>query len=167
MPNIRISVTVPDASKFSSRKFVDSILDKMSSKTAPEIKRVFESTVSTWSHKVDFSSKVESSSEKISTTVFAGGQNADLYKLVSSGSPSHRISAKKGGLLKFYTGYRSSTLPRVLLSRQSMRGGNIEMAKSVNHPGFEAREFPEALKEFYEDTFEKDMQDAMDEAAKS
>lgn len=162
---ISIRVSVPDPKKFSDKRFRDKIASVLKEKTGPEIKKIFESTVSTWSNKPDFSTKYENSSDRIAVMVFSSGQNANLYRLVSLGSPPHRITARKG-LLRFYTGYRSATMPRVLTSRPAMRGGNITQKEIVNHPGFEPREFPEALAEFYEDTFKDDMQNAMNDEAK-
>lgn len=165
MSGIRMSVHV-SGKRLSSRDFVDSILNKMKSKTVPEIRALFAQTTEGWKNKLSFSFKTWSNSDEIGTEVYPDGDNAEQYKLVSLGSPPHPIRAKNGPLLHFQTGYRASTSPGRLLSRANFRSGPWMSAPSVNHPGFEARNFPEAIKEEYNATFVRDMQEAINEAVK-
>lgn len=46
-----------------------------------------------------------------------------------------------------------------------MRYGPYSAALSVDHRGFKAREFDQEIAEQYEDTFQNDMQDAVNRGA--
>lgn len=165
MAGIRMSVHV-SGKRLSSRDFVDSILDKMKSKTAPEIRALFAQTTEGWKNKPSFSFKTWSNSDEIGTEVYPDGDNAEQYKLVSLGSPRHPIDPKNGPFLYFRTGYRASTSPGRLLSRANFRSGPWYSTMHVEHPGFEARDFPDAIRQEYNATFVKDMQEAINEAVK-
>lgn len=166
MTRIRINVIVPQH-KFSDRAFVEAIKDKMRTKTIPDLKRIFGDTVEGWEHAPAFNSKQWDNSNEIGSSVFADGSNADIYALVSLGSPPHTITPKNGGFLRFQPGYRAATSPGSLRSTAPQRFGGFVRSKGVSHPGHEARNFPQSIKREYEREFAQDMQDAMGEGAKS
>lgn len=165
MTSIRITVTVPEVVLNSD--FVRSqILQKMQHKTAPELRAEFRKTVEGWENKPDFSQKFHNGTDSVSTTVWPSGRNRAQYELVNEGSPSHTITPRRGGLLRFQTGYRPATRPRVIGSGSKQRFGNFISTPQVHHPGFEARAFDETIAEDYYDTFADDMQDAIKEAVR-
>lgn len=168
MPSIKISVTVPKT-RFTDEKFVRAIVDKMKSKTIPDLKSLFGETVNGWDHKPSWGEKQWQTGSEIGGRVFATGENADRYALVSSGSPPHPISAKPGKMLRFRhgSGYKSATKPGLLKSSLKSSTGDWVMKARVSHPGFEERNFPETIKKEYDAVFKQDMQDAMNNAAKS
>lgn len=162
MPNIKMTVKVPDLSVFAGQIFVDRIAAAQRKLTAPDLKELFHRTVRGWTNPPNFVQKQEIRPYSISMTVYADGENADQYALVVKGSPPHRIVPKKATWLRFQKGYTRSTYPRLLSSRQNSRFGEYVQAEGVNHPGFEPRAFDEAIADDYFQTFAKDMQEAMD-----
>lgn len=164
---IQMRVTVT-GNRLSSKQFVDAILDKMRTKTIPDLKDLFGQTTEGWKDKPGFSSRQWNNPSEIGSEVFVdGGHAGDIYSLVSKGSPPHPIMPKSNGFLRFQPGYKASTSPGFLKSTPSSRSGDFVKASKVDHPGFEARDFPSTIKREYEDTFAADMQDAMNSAAKS
>ena len=161
MPNISIKITMPDMENFKGENYVKRLTDKMRSDTIPALRLAFNHTVEGWENRPDFKSNIDVTSSSISVSVYPSGPNADQYALVSKGSPPHTIRPKNGGLLKFQPGYNSATRPRILSSRSKVRFGNYVTAKVVNHPGFEAREFPETISDMYYPIFLDEMQEAM------
>lgn len=162
---IRITVTVPSIILQSSL-VRNEILQKMQRKTAPDLRRLFGQTVQGWVDKPDFSQKFHNGTEAVSTEVWPAGNSkgAQIYRLVNEGAPPHIITPKgsnRRGVLRFQTGYRRSTTPRVLGSRANSRYGDTVSALVVRHPGFEARAFDETIAEEYAPTFAEDMQDAI------
>jgi hypothetical protein len=161
MPDIRISVTMPDMSKFSAKEYVDRIAQAQRDKTVPELTRLFKLTVDGWDNKPRFDWEQQITSHSIGVRVYSAGENSDQYALVVKGSPPHTIRSKNGGLLHYQPGYRPSTKPRILSSHAKSRFGAYISTPVVNHPGFDAREFDQAIAETHKPDFERDMQDAM------
>lgn len=155
---------MPDMKKFESEEFIKRIEDKMRSKTGPELKKMFQGTVEGWKDKPTFGEWHTRTPSSISTrvgTVSGIMRGAELYALVSKGSPPHQILPKNSRYLRFQTGYRAATSPGSINSRSPQRFGRYVLARRVSHPGFEGREFDKTIGEMYKDTFENDMQDAM------
>lgn len=169
MVDISVTVTTPapDAFTKKGRKIREEMLKTMRSKTQREVKSLFQDTVFGWSKKPYFTAKFSGGASELSVSVTAGGDAADIYALVNAGSPPHTIVPKRNGYpLRFRPGYRPSTTPGQLRSRRAYRSGKEVIAKIVNHPGFEARDFPKTIKEEYTPTFEKDMQDAIERGSR-
>lgn len=163
---IQMRVTVK-GNKLSSKKVVEAIQDKMRTKTIPDLKDLFEQTTEGWKDRPGFNSRQWNNATEIGSEVFVdGGHAGDIYSLVSKGSPPHAIMPKSGGFLRFQPGYKASTSPGFLKSGPSNRSGDFVKAMRVQHPGFEARDFPATIKKEYGDTFAKDMQDATNSAVK-
>lgn len=146
----------------------------MATKTGPDIKRLFEKTTEGWSGEmnphsrfgqVNFSIKNYFGVTTFKTTVFTYSKK---YAIVNEGSPRHRITPRNGKMLRFRVGYRAATRPRVIGSRAPSRFGDFVSTPIVpDHPGFEAREFDDAIADEYAPTFEKDIQDAIDAAVEA
>lgn len=70
------------------------------------------------------------------------------FLYVSNGTPPHTITPKKaGGFLTFKAGSQPKTFAGKLLSSSGRPGTDWRRAKSVEHPGIEARNFPELVVE--------------------
>lgn len=160
MTSIRITVTVP-AIVLNSSFVRDQIMRKMRQKTGPDLRREFKETVEGWTSAPDFSQTVFMNQDGIITHVFPSGNGTAKYELVNAGSPPHIITPRRRGMLRFQTGYRAATRPRVIGSRAKARSGNFISTPIVRHPGFEARAFDQTIAEEYADTFAEDMQDAI------
>lgn len=161
---IKMRVRVPKE-LLSSAKVVDEIARAQRQQTAPELKKLFKQTVDGWKTPPDFSQTQAIGPNRISISVFTSGPNAGKYALVNEGSPPHIIRPRRGGMLRFQTGYRAGTRPRMLSSRAYQRFGNYISTGIVHHPGFDARKFDETVAEEHGPQFEKDMQDAIKRAA--
>lgn len=175
---IRISVqlTVPKEI-LNPQNVIDEIAKTQRNKTAPDVKRLFKQTVEGWQNPPIFIHRQQIARREIGVTISATGSHiglhgltaADQYSLVNAGADPHPIptpgTTARGGFLRFQRGYHSSTRPRVLSSRAYMRYGPYSAALSVDHRGFKAREFDQEIAEQYEDTFQNDMQDAVNRGA--
>jgi hypothetical protein len=139
----------------------DSIVDAQKNKTAPQLRELFSKTVEGWKNPPSWGEKQEIIPSRIAISVFATGENADQYKLVTRGAPPHPILAINSGMLHFQPGYTPSTARRVLSSRAFSRFGKFISTQSVHHPGFEARDFDIQVAIESSDDFAKDMQDAI------
>jgi hypothetical protein len=158
---VSIRVTVPKE-VISQIGFQEAIARAQREKTAPELKRLFAKTVEGWENKPYWNQDQKVSSARISMAVSAGGPNADQYALVNNGASPHAIWPRsRNGFLRFQPGYQSATRPHILSSRSKQRFGGFVSARMVNHPGFEAREFDQAVADEYAPYFEQDMQDAI------
>lgn len=164
--SVSIKVTLPKT-KFATKKWLEEIAREQRKSAEGKLKHIFERTVYGWSKKPTFGWTQTRTSDEMSIMMYPKGPYADIWNLVSSGSPPHTITQKQGGLLRFRPGYRSATRPGQLMSRRAYRSGPYVTAKSVAHPGFEARSFPELIAEEYRATFTDDMQNAINIAAQT
>lgn len=162
MVDIQIKVTVPEV-VLNSNLIRHQIMQVMQRKTAPDLQRLFKGTVSGWENPPTFLQKFKNSPGYVSTTVWPGRSNkaGKTYILVTVGAAPHTITPRRGGMLRFQTGYRAGTTPRVLSSRRPSRFGRFVSARQVRHPGFEARDFDDKIAEVYAPTFERDMQETI------
>lgn len=170
MAEIQIVVTVPDKI-LDSREIMEEIRHVMETKTRRDIKNLFEKTTEGWSNQMNpksgfgevvFQSRDHFGSSEMSVTVYTRSQK---YILVNAGARSHTIAPRRAKMLRFQTGYRSATSPRRIGSMSPARFGRFISARMVNHPGFEARDFDEAIAEHYAPVFERDIQDAINKSA--
>lgn len=164
---IRLQVTLPK-NRIDAKKYIDACAEKMKSKTAPELRRMFLETIFGWSaeDKPSFTRLLTRHARSVSMRVYVNS-NAEIYTLVNDGAPAHIIRPRNAPALRFRPGYRSATIPGILRSRRAYRSGTPITTTLVHHPGFEARNFDTLIGEEYEETFKEDMQDAMNDAATS
>lgn len=162
MTQIRISVKVPEFVLNSSYVRFE-IRQKMRGKTGPDLRKEFKRTVEGWETSPDFAATVyDGGYTSVVCHVFPQGIGTAQYVRVNEGSPAHLITSKSArGRLRFQTGYRPATRPRVIGSRSKGRFGDFVMKAAVQHPGFEGRKFDEVIAEEYYDIFAEDMQDAI------
>lgn len=160
--SIEITVTVPEI-VLSSATVRHMIVQKMQSKTAPDLQRLFKRTVTGWQDPPNFLQKFTNQVNYVSTTVWPGQSNkgGKTYTLVNNGASPHIIRPRRARVLSFQRGYSAGTRPRVLSSRGYSRFGDFVTAGVVHHKGFDAREFDAEIAEQYAATFAADMQDAI------
>jgi hypothetical protein len=127
-------------------------------KTGPELMRQFKKTVVGWDTQINFYQRKANRQDYVSVTVFTRFKQ---YAIVNAGSPPHTITSRRGGMLRFQTGYRAATSPRVISSRAKQRSGSFVAARSVQHPGFEARDFDVTIAEEIAPQFIDDVQEAI------
>lgn len=164
MVSIRISVTVPKTA-FKDKGWVEGVRRALITKSAPTMKSLFRKSTVGWSRRPSFGQSLTQQSSKIAMEVYT---NDRLYALINEGAPRHDIPAKPGGWLRFRSGYRSSTTPGQLQSRRACRSGPYWKARIItDHPGFEPRKFDELVAEEYGPQFINDMQDALNDVARS
>jgi hypothetical protein len=124
----------------------------------------YQATTATWNHKFTFEHGIKF--PKGSPGVVVETDN-EIYGYVTYGTKPHIITAKRpGGVLAFQSGYKAKTTPRVIGSGPGGPFGETVFARSVQHPGTEAREFHETILEKWEPLFSDHMKDALDRGAK-
>jgi len=175
---MRISVTLNVPNKIlNPQNVIREIARVQRSQTAPDVRRLFQRTVVGWKNPPGFPNiqKIERDSIGITTSAIGtirsshGLTATQQYALVNVGANQHPIptpgTTAVGGWLRFQRGYSSSTRPRVLSSRAYIRSGVFRRARSVDHPGFDPREFDAEIADQYTPTFTADMQDAINRGA--
>jgi hypothetical protein len=153
----------PDMKRFEGDTYLKKAMDMMEEKSIPEVKNMFTQTTKGWEHQVSFVhiGPQKNTPNSVRAVVYPDGENADLYALLTLGSPTHPITPKNGRFLKFQPGYRAGTSPRMLNSQAKERSGDFVTALTVLHLGFEPREFAKQIKELYEPIFQDDMRRAI------
>ena len=160
MPDIRITVKLPNKRMFDGKLFVEALEKQLQQKTVPALTNMFEKTVEGWDDKPTFKNSRIHESDRIGVRVYAsGGRAARIYALVNNGAPAHEIAAGKLGFLLFRPGYRAATSPRIIGSRAKQRFGNYIYPRVVNHPGFEPRLFDSTIAFAHAPEFVRDMQE--------
>jgi len=130
---------------------------------ADGIMKDFEATVATWNHKVKFD-KIVSFTPPVEVLV---GTDDEIYRYVDEGTRPHVIRPKNAPRLVFPSGYVAKTQPKVIGSRAGGGFGDLAFAMSVHHPGTEARQFDQMIKEKWEPLFRRKMHAAMRDAARA
>lgn len=101
---------------------------------------LYNRTTTTWDRRPQF----ERVAARITGDYIEGGLYTDdeKYILVCRGTSPHIITPRRrGGKLSIPAQFRPKTKPRSLTSYPGFRGGNVYKAKSVRHPGAQARDF--------------------------
>lgn len=130
-------------------------LDKALDQAVRETLGKFSSTVATWNHKPKFEVDREPAARVV-------GTNDKIYEIVSeTGSKPHLIRPRNGKVLRFSSKYRAKTRKGILGSSSGGASGSPVFAKSVNHPGFEAREFVKEIQAQMDVRMEKLVDEAM------
>lgn len=159
--NVSVTVTLP-RTKFATKKWLEEMASEQRRSATGKLKHLFDQTVFGWSKKPTFGWTQTRTSDEMSIMMYPKGAYADIWNLVSSGSPPHDIFPRNGGLLRFRPGYRPATKPGSLMSSRAYRSGPYVTAGAIRpHPGFEARNFPQLIAEEYRATFTDDMQNAI------
>jgi hypothetical protein len=163
MPTLGIKMRVfAPKEVFDSSLAMRNIQHVMIQKTTRDLRREFEKTVRTWADKPNFPTQHYFGSSVLWVKVYTYSRH---YCLVNAGAAPHMILPKKSRMLRFRTGYRAKSRARVVGSFAGGKFGNYISTEAVMHPGFEAREFDATIADEYQDTFVKDVQQAISDAA--
>jgi hypothetical protein len=107
--------------------------------TANIVKDDFEKTVRTWINKPGFRKAGPLlTRDSLQMAVYT---NHELYTYVTRGTPPHLIRPRRSRRLRFQTGFKAKTRPRVISSRAGGASGPVAFARAVQHPGTQARDF--------------------------
>lgn len=160
----RLEAITPKGQVFNSAAFLKEWTNALND-TAKGMKADYERTTKTWKHKVKFTTtKPHPTGGAYEVTVSTDDK---IYSYVDLGTRAHNIRPKKrGGVLRFKTGYIARTIPRVLSSGKSSYRGGWMSAKGVRHPGTQARRFSFIIQLKWQDEFQKRMKLATEKAAK-
>lgn len=165
--SIKVNVTVPKK-LMADIRFRDKIEDVMRHKTAHDVEEEFWAVTSKWQDDPELDTKIISNSSRIATevTIYGNSMPSRIFRMVNLGTPPHPIKAKNMPYLSFQEGYVPATTPGSLISGRKRRFGKYRHPAAVKHPGMEARKFDELIAKKYKPVFEKDMQEAIDEAVR-
>lgn len=130
--------------------------------TIKDVSKDFKKTYSTWSHKPSFSIKRATKNKLVGSIE----TDDEIYNYVVRGTRRHVIRAKKAPMLRFQTGYRAKTKPGKIGSSGGGATGPFVSAKSVMHPGTEARNFDKIIATENQPKFRKRAESAIKKAAK-
>lgn len=122
---------------------------------AKDIKVDFDVTTQTWKDRPDFAIEKRDGYRSVST-------EDEIYGYVNFGTRPHLIMARPGGGLRFQTGFRPKTRVRYIGSNAGGASGPFVGAKSVQHPGSEAREFDQTIQEKWDGLMQNTLQRAID-----
>lgn len=128
-----------------------------------EVKSDFEATTATWKHQVKFEMVI---SLQGGPTVLVGTDDP-IYRYVDEGTRPHLIFAKNAKSLAFPSAYTAKTTPRVIGSRAGGGSGEKVFRPYVEHPGTEARQLDQTIREKWEPKFKRAMEQAMKAGAKA
>ena len=159
MATIRANVIRPK--KLDEKAMRAALLDGLK-EVARDVDEDFAKTYATWKRKPKFKTEVELRERG---GRFQVSTDNEIYGYVDQGTKPHIIRPKRAQRLFFKGGYSAKTTPRVIGSNSGGASGPDVFANAVRHPGTKAREFAATLKEKYQRTFGKSMQQAMRRAA--
>lgn len=168
---VHFSLTLPKDGTFRNKKWKEEIMRAMKYPSTQELRKLFNQTTDGWSTKPHAKFDYMWEGDRAVLDMYAAGEGADTWNLLTAGSPPHPIYPKQfGGLLRFRPGYRSATIPGQLQSRRAYRSGKYVKAFAIDnppHPGFAPRKFPEQITREFERNYINQMQDAFNEAARN
>lgn len=123
---------------------------------AKAVKIDLDTTTQTWTHRPAFTIDKTEGRRVVAT-------DDEVYGFVDEGTDAHLIVAKSPTKpLTFGVGGRPKTTPRVIGSRAGAKGSTIVRAQVVHHPGTNAREFTDTVKEKWDDRLPDVLQRAID-----
>jgi hypothetical protein len=112
------------------------------------IQEAMKKRVKNWNHKPWFASNFSKNAAKnggISILIYPTGENVNLWRWVSGGTPSHRIQATNAPLLRFQQFNTPKTQPGNRYGGAGRKYGPWVNTPAVQHPGIKARSFEEHI----------------------
>jgi hypothetical protein len=124
---------------------------------ALDVKADFGATTSTWNDRPRFYIRKQKGERFI-------GTDGLIYKFVSGGTKPHLIAARNAPRLAFYaTGFRPKSRVRYIGANKGHRANkDFRRPLVVHHPGTQAREYPQVLKEKWDKELPKILQRSID-----
>lgn len=144
MSGVKFEAIIPKnlAGFFDFRRLEREMFRSMSD-TIRQVEKDYQATVRTWRRKPTF---VKINPRKLFGSIDAKVTTKDeIYFFVEEGTRPHMIRPKRGGRLRFQTGYRAKTKPRRLGSTPGGSFGPFVSSTGVLHPGTVAREFSKEI----------------------
>ena len=129
-----------------------------------DVKRDFEATTATWKHEVKFEMVISLMQPGPAVLV---GTDDPIYRYVDEGTKPHLIFAKNAKALAFPSAYSAKTTPKTIGSQAGGGSGSTLFRPYVEHPGTEARQFDQTIRDKWEPKFKKAMEAAMKAGAKA
>lgn len=126
---------------------------------AKDMQTDFRVTTQTWNTSVDFAIETPSTWERIV------GTNSALYGMLNEGTKPHAIFPRRSKILSFAPVFRAKTTPRSISSGSGGSSGDHVVARHVNHPGTEPREWDTVIAQKWDRLFPQLMQRAIDSEA--
>lgn len=143
-----------------TRPFSDAINEELQ-----EVQKDFERTTRTWKTRVRFRIV---KARKVGTALQgAAGTDNEIYGYVTRGTRPHIINARNGRMLSFSSGYSAKTRRGLIGSGAGGSFGARAFAKSVRHPGTQARDFEPTIAKLHQKSFERRVNDKLSKAQKS
>ena len=140
--------------KLNSDKMVRAIENSLTG-AAHAAKIDFDVTTQTWKNRPQFTIQTFPGRRIVSTDDL-------IYKFVDAGTKPHEINPVRAPFLIFQGNYQAKTTPRVIASNPGGASGPTIMTIHVDHPGTEARNFAETIKEKWDRELPEIMQRAID-----
>lgn len=162
---VRLSVEAVLPKVQSDPKKFERDLKKRYKRLQSQIRRDFKKTVRNWEKKPKFFVKRRAIKGGFA---FDAGTDNEVYRWLNEGTDPYIIRAKNAPRLVFRVPYSAQSTPRTLKSR---RGGfasdaEIRTAKSVKHPGIEAREWTRIIAERFQEKVVEEGNKALQEYLK-
>lgn len=151
-----ISITVvpilPPANYFGKKGVAlqAAIVAALQSDVAGMLSKALRERTSNWSKSPRWSAKI-SVGGNIILTMKPTGDGAKLWAWVSGGTKPHAIDPRRKKVLSFGSGYVPKTLKGGTYGQAGVYIGDSVIAHHVDHPGIEARNFEEDVKNEKED----------------
>lgn len=159
-PFITFKAKIP-VNGFQFKLFAEEIQKAMRNQVKPELRNEFYKTVATWKTKVYFRGTIRTiPGRSIRLLLSPYGSGADLYNMVSKGTPPHLIKARNAPMLRYRANYTPATSPGWIGSRQARYSGNMVEQEQVWHTGADARNFDHEIAGIYAPIFIRSMRDA-------
>lgn len=117
---------------------------------AREIHRDFLRTVQTWENKPEFrtTARIGIFNEQMEVMVDTDDM---VYRFLNNGTPAHWIEAVQAEKLRFHEDYIPKTYTWLIEALPGGEFGDNVYADAVWHPGVEAREFDQQIKDKWND----------------
>lgn len=170
MPRITLRAITPKRAKILDPKIVRREIEKEGIDDAKrQLLNMAEMTVRTWHTKPKFRTRMIATANEIGVDITPSKDKpGQQWEWISEGTkPRLIVPRRKGGMLRFQSKFKPKTTPRVIGSKAGARGGKPVFAKSVRHPGIEAREWPQEMARRLKNRFKQRIENALRRAARA
>lgn len=148
------------------RIFTNEIGRAMDDEVKPDLLAYLNRIVADWEHQPTFKATKHVTATMVSVDVKPTGENADIWRYVTKGTPPHTIKPKVAKALRFEWGGPGSYKPRTTTAGGyhgpgQVVGGKPVSFKVVHHPGTKARNFEKHIARWYAPKFRQIMRAAV------
>lgn len=150
----------PKKDLLNPQRYIDGVV-KATAESKNGVQADFKKTTNTWEHKPRWYTTRRGYDWFI-------GTKDEIYGYVDLGTKAHTIRAKtKKGLAFFATGFKPKSRVNYIASYKGKKANkNFRRPMSVQHPGTQARNFSEKIRNKWEKEFQKKCRAAIKAAAK-